>query len=119
MTISDDQDEDEEEIDWEVDQKLPEVLPESILSKKPRYGFDLKYSNYFEPLQVKNYFLSVSHTFQKEELFEIIDLKDPDRISDSEFNRRKSERIEHENSKFDEDYYMYIVYCLNKIIEKG
>ncbi len=46
------EEDDNEEIDWEMEQNIPEVIPDSVLLKKPHYGFDLKYSNYFEALQV-------------------------------------------------------------------
>jgi hypothetical protein len=53
-------------------------------------------------------------------------LKDPDRIPNmesdatvSEINRRKSSRTQHENEKFDEDYYMFVVMATSDIIVTG
>ncbi len=98
------EDEDEEDIDWEFDQMLPEVMQEDMLGKRPRYGFNLQYSAYFQPLQ--------------EELSEIIDLPDPDMYTTvtalenegtlNELKRRKKLRVDAEDKKFQPEYYMYV-----------
>jgi hypothetical protein len=112
----------EEDIDWEFDQTLPvEPTEGHLLGKKPRYGFNNQYTSYFEPLQ--------------DEISEIIELSDPDRVTVavedqtryleilleilyphcskllqllSEHARRRKSRLEAEDQKFDPEYYMYV-----------
>lgn len=81
------EEEEEEEFDWHV--KQHPFQEEEVLLDAPKYGFANQRSGVFGKLQ--------------EEICEIVDLKEPDKVS---FKDRRKLRIESENDKFDEDYYL-------------
>ncbi|KAJ3077092.1 Hsp90 cochaperone shq1 [Podochytrium sp. JEL0797] len=82
---SEDEDEMEEDFDWEI----PQELPESDLLTGVKYGFNNAYSGF------------ASHVAELGR--DIIDISDVDHSTPAS---RRAERIEKEDAKFDEDYYM-------------
>ncbi|XP_062441506.1 protein SHQ1 homolog isoform X2 [Rhea pennata] len=81
--------EEEEEFDWEIEQTPYEETAESTLQQQYCYGFGNLYSAVFQRLQ--------------DELSDIIDIKDPDRVPVDERRRR---RLAAEAAKFDPDHYL-------------
>ncbi|CAG8506979.1 901_t:CDS:2 [Ambispora leptoticha] len=74
------------DFDWEIEQEIPKQ-PELLITA--RYGFNGQYNRYFTHVQ--------------ETCNEINEIKDPE---SSTFESRHRDRIEAEDLKFDEEYYM-------------
>ncbi|XP_068762836.1 protein SHQ1 homolog isoform X1 [Struthio camelus] len=83
------EEEEEEEFDWEIEQTPYEETAESTLQQQYCYGFGNLHSGVFERLQ--------------DELSDVIDIKDPDRVP---VNERRRKRLAAEAAKFDPDHYL-------------
>ncbi|NWX83378.1 SHQ1 protein, partial [Nothoprocta pentlandii] len=81
--------EEEDDFDWEIEQTPYEETAESALQQKYCYGFGNLHSEVLQRLQ--------------DELTEVIDIKDPDRVPVSE---RRRKRLAAEVAKFDPDHYL-------------
>ncbi|KAJ1962607.1 hypothetical protein GGI12_002558 [Dipsacomyces acuminosporus] len=79
----------DEEFDWEIPQTLVTEDSESLLPGSAKYGFDQQYNGFF--------------THVHETANEINEVPDPEHMS---VHGRSENRIEREDAKFDEDYYM-------------
>ncbi|KAJ3247057.1 Hsp90 cochaperone shq1 [Chytriomyces hyalinus] len=84
-----DEDEEEDEKEEDFDWELPQELPEPDLLTGVKYGFNNSYSGY------------ASHVAELGR-----DIIDIDNIDQSTPTSRRQERLEKEDAKFDEDYYM-------------
>ncbi|ORX94063.1 SHQ1-domain-containing protein [Basidiobolus meristosporus CBS 931.73] len=78
------------DFDWSLPQELAQPVSEVAITKFP-YGFNKAYSEFF--------------THVHETANEINDLLEPENCS---MEIRRRERIDCEDDKFDEDYYMYV-----------
>ncbi|XP_025966190.1 protein SHQ1 homolog isoform X1 [Dromaius novaehollandiae] len=83
------EEEEEEEFDWEIEQTAYEETAESTLQQQYCYGFGNLHSAVFQRLQ--------------DELSDVIDIKDPDRVPVDE---RRRKRLAAEAAKFDPDHYL-------------
>ncbi|XP_067159598.1 protein SHQ1 homolog isoform X2 [Apteryx mantelli] len=81
--------EEEEEFDWEIEQTPYKETAESTLQQQYCYGFGNLRSAVFQRLQ--------------DELSDVIDIKDPDRVPVDE---RRRKRLAAEAAKFDPDHYL-------------
>ncbi|XP_010214371.1 PREDICTED: protein SHQ1 homolog [Tinamus guttatus] len=83
------EEEDDDDFDWEIEQTPYEETAESTLQQKYCYGFGNLHSAVLQRLQ--------------DELTDVIDIKDPDRVPVSE---RRRKRLAAEAAKFDPDHYL-------------
>ena len=95
------EEEEEEEFDWYIEQSVPSVLEtEGILSGGAKYGFALQKSGLSQKLLA--------------EFCEILDVKDPDRVSSSE---RRQQRLAKETELFCSEHYLADLYDNDEIAE--
>ncbi|NWJ07133.1 SHQ1 protein, partial [Crypturellus undulatus] len=83
------EEEEDDDFDWEIEQTPYEETAESTLQQKYCYGFGNLHSAVLQRLQ--------------DELTDVIDIKDPDRVPVSE---RRRKRLAAEAAKFDPDHYL-------------
>ncbi|XP_025053771.1 protein SHQ1 homolog isoform X2 [Alligator sinensis] len=100
-----DEEEEEEEFDWEIEQTPYQETVESTLHLQCSYGFGNLKSGVFQRLQVSDFSLKGLDDYEvsKDELSDVIDLKDPDSTPVKE---RRQKRLAAEAAKFDPDHYL-------------